>query len=294
MNRIVVMGSSGRLGRMLRASWGLKPNLAFVPIYQYRRPALSNWDLFWSSNVDPADFARSLRNLCPISSHVTSAVAAMIILAGVTPTSGGRLDENTAITRACLLAAQAAGIKRVLIASSSAVYGIDHTGPITEQTLPAPSTEYGRQKFAMEQLCQQPAWRHLEISILRIGNVAGADALMLNHYLNPNAPLPLDVFPNGKSLQRSYVGPMTLAAIFETLLSTQYVLPPVINIAAPLPVYMDDLALAAGVTWRPRWASSTIVQDITLDTSLLQMLHRFGLYDSSPMAMVQQLKKIGL
>src|SRR6201998_2057558 len=40
----------------------------------------------------------------------------------------------------------------VIVASSAAVYGADHDGPISEDAVPAPMSPYGQHKLMMEQL----------------------------------------------------------------------------------------------------------------------------------------------
>jgi UDP-glucose 4-epimerase len=292
---VVVMGSSGRLGRMLRTHWQAKPTLPFHPVYQSRQ---NHTDLIWSAQAGPQAFADSLHAQTPAAAQQDPAAPSqtvMVVLAGVTPSSQGRLDENVPITRACLQAARAAGIRRVLVASSSAVYGTDHPDlPLREDTPLTATSDYGRHKQQVEQLCTDPDWADLQISVLRIGNVAGADALMLNHAQNPAAPLDLDVFANGKSVLRSYIGPGTLAEVFQSLIIAGGALPALLNVSAPMPVYMDDLADAAGITWRARAAPVGLRQHITLDTSVLQTLHRFAPCDSSPQTQYQQMKEIGL
>jgi UDP-glucose 4-epimerase len=43
---------------------------------------------------------------------------------------------------------------RLIVASSAAVYGARHVGPIPENALPAPMSPYGAHKLMMEQLCR--------------------------------------------------------------------------------------------------------------------------------------------
>ncbi len=299
LKHAVVMGSSGRLGRMLRARWYAKPGLPFHPIYQSRDP-LTRADLIWSPQTGPVRFATDLQKILDAAPHPFDGLTyphdiVMVVMAGVTPSSAGNLEDNTPITRACLQAALAANITRVLIASSSAVYGTNHPAmALTENTPLAATSDYGRQKQQMEQLCAAPEWNKLQITVLRVGNVSGADALMLNHAKAPTAVLELDVFADGKSLLRSYIGPETLADVVQSLIMAPGPLPAVLNVSAPRPIYMDDLAQAAGITWRPRPAPENLRQCITLHTNLIETLHRFALCDSSPMTMCQQMKKIGL
>ena len=299
LKHAVVIGSSGRLGRMLRARWRVKPDLPFRPIYQSRDP-LASADLVWSSLTGAAGFATDLQKILGAPRQSVEGVelqndSVMVVFAGVTPSSSGNLEDNTPITRACLQAASAANITRVLIASSSAVYGTTHPdSALTEGMSLTATSVYGRQKQQMEQLCALSEWASLQISVLRIGNVAGADALMLNHAKAPTELLELDIFADGKSLRRSYIGPETLADVIQSLIMAPQPLPKVLNVSAPLPIYMDDLAQAAGIAWRPRAAPEGLRQQITLDTSLIETLHHFALCDSSPSTMCQQMKRIGL
>lgn len=297
MKNVVVIGSSGRLGRMLRASWCACPDLPFRPLFQSRCPPLqpqSEPDLIWSPEDGPHAFAAALHTT--LSTEPSSPMdATMIVLAGVTPSSPGRLEENTPITSACLKAALVAGFRRVLVVSSSAVYGTAHPPhPLCEEAPLIATSNYGRQKKQMEQLCDAPEWAGLEISVLRIGNVAGADALMLNHAKDPAASLDLDVFADGKGVLRSYIGPETLSRVFQSLIRAQRPLPKLLNISAPHPLYMDDLAEAANIAWRPRPAPVGLRHSITLDVTRLETLHRFAPSDSCPRTMLRQMKKVGL
>jgi UDP-glucose 4-epimerase len=46
---------------------------------------------------------------------------------------------------------------RLIVASSAAVYGADHSGPIPENAQPVPMSPYGQHKLMMEQLCRSYA-----------------------------------------------------------------------------------------------------------------------------------------
>jgi UDP-glucose 4-epimerase len=48
----------------------------------------------------------------------------------------------------------AAPESRLIVASSAAVYGADHAGPIAEQAVLTPMSPYGQHKLMMEQLCR--------------------------------------------------------------------------------------------------------------------------------------------
>jgi NAD dependent epimerase/dehydratase family enzyme len=122
---------------------------------------------------------------------------------------------------------------------------------------------------------------------LRIGNVAGADALLTNMA----RPLVIDQFADGRGPLRSYIGAQSLARVLQTLAGRDG-LPEVINVAAPMPVEMADLAQTAGLDWAYRAASVTAVQSITLDSAVLDGLYRFEAAESSAADMVAQWRAV--
>lgn len=213
----------------------------------------------------------------------------IIAYAGVTPGPGIDTALNSALANATLEAAHAAGIGRVLVTSSAAIYGIpSKNAPLTERDVTQPVNDYGRSKQAMEEICGPWRARGLEICCLRIGNVAGADMLLLNGQGARGTPLVIDRFADGEGPFRSYVGPATLARITATLAAHPGPLPPCLNVAAPLPIAMVDLARAAGFDWRWQRAPASAIQRITLDVTRLEALYSFTPTDSDPSAMAEQ------
>jgi UDP-glucose 4-epimerase len=62
----------------------------------------------------------------------------------------------------------------VIAASSAAVYGADHSGPISEEAAPAPMSPYGQHKLMMEQLCKSYAVSFgLRSTVVRLFSVYG-------------------------------------------------------------------------------------------------------------------------
>lgn len=69
----------------------------------------------------------------------------------------------------------AAPESRLIVASSAAVYGAEHTGPIAEQAALAPMSPYGQHKLMMEQLCQSYAVTFgIRSTVVRLFSVYGA------------------------------------------------------------------------------------------------------------------------
>lgn len=206
----------------------------------------------------------------------------MIILAGVTPASGPPLDENAAIAEACVQAAQRAGLSRVLLVSTQAVYGAPEGRGFRETDAPRPVSDYGRTKLEAEEACQAS---DLDVTILRLGNVAGADQLLINaRTATGETPVILDQFSDGATPRRSYIAPDTLAKVLEHIADMDSP-PPVINVAAPVPVTMRALLEAAGVPMRLQPAPASAVKDLTLDCSLLERTFSFAPGDSDPVRM---------
>lgn len=218
----------------------------------------------------------------------TGRAGTMLVLAGVTPSSPGgvELDLNPRIAEACLQAAADSGIARVCLASSSAVYGAGRAVPWREdEALLAQTSAYGAAKRRMEEVGEAWASRGLPVTSLRIGNVAGADALLLNAEVE--GPHFVDRFASGGGPVRSYIGPASLARVIGELVAATE-LPPVLNVAAPAPVAMSDLARAAGGDWRWRPAPAGAVERFTLDCSALNRRVHFAPAESTAVEMVAQ------
>jgi nucleoside-diphosphate-sugar epimerase len=64
-------------------------------------------------------------------------------------------------------------VKKVIYTSSSAVYGVPESNPVTEKTVPAPIEEYGKAKLAGENLCWEYARNGLDVTIVRPRTIVG-------------------------------------------------------------------------------------------------------------------------
>lgn len=278
---VVVVGASGSVGRQLVAHWA---RMGAPVALQWRRAPLAGNPLPalpWNPDDGPGALAAWCAQAGP--------VRAMLVLAGATPRTGGDLAGNAAAADACLAAAQALGIPRVLVASSSAVYGDHLPRPYAEGDTPRPVSDYGRAKLAAEGVCARWRAAGVEVTALRIGNVAGADSLLAPRPgAHPDAPLVIDRYPDGGSPRRSYIGPGTLARVLTDLCALPRPLPAVLNIGAPAPVEMADLARAAGRAWVARPRADMAGRSITLDCGRLWGLVPAPADASDPAAMARQ------
>ena len=143
LSKMAIIGAGGRVGKLLRdAAARLGDERDTELIWFSRTPANQPATLCWSL----ADGSEGLSQQLAASGKPMT----IFLLAGVTSGSDRELAVNTTLAKACLNAAIAAGVSRVLLASSSAVYGWPEETPISEDTVPVRPNPYGLAKLAME------------------------------------------------------------------------------------------------------------------------------------------------
>lgn len=241
MKRALILGANGRIGRLLRT--GLN---GVTPIWQARADADLCFDIMTDTDALRAACARA---------------DVILTLAGTTHHSdAGLADLNVALPRKVLDNAQG---KHVFLMSSAAVYGAQ-SGEMFEGSALRPGNAYGTQKVAMEVLAKA---HKAPCTILRLGNVVGADALLGTGQDN----FTLHSFPDGTTPLRSYIGPRLLGHVLGALMARD-ALPPILNIATPEPVSMADLLRAAGHSWTTAPAPESAIACVSLNTALLQSL----------------------
>ena len=108
----------------------------------------------------------------------------------------------------------------------------------------------------------------IQATMLRIGNVAGADALLGQAGLHRK----LDRFPSGNGPVRFYIGPKGLSSALISLVHciiSGIPLPARLNVAERGGIAMVDLCKAAGleITWQP--APATALEAVVLDVTCL-------------------------
>lgn len=260
--RLLVVGGTGRLGGLLRRAWRQAgAGAGVMPLFAARREGAGG-DLLLDPLACPEALAAALRG-----------ADAVLDLAG--PTSGPpqALAAHAAVVHA-LLAARP-GRMPLIVASSAAVYGRSDLPIVAEAPLD-PASAYGRAKQAMEaELAGQAG-----CCCLRIGNVAGADALL--GVLAPADGRRLHVFADGAGPRRSYIGPQALAIAMARLVRLMVAglpVPPVLNLALPGALAMEDLLRAAGQPWAPVPAPEGVFPRVELDVTPAL---RLGLVPAEP------------
>ncbi len=278
--RILHLGASGRLGRMVSRAFDGPAGRGIEVVAQLRRP---------QDAAEGAAGGGAVAGACvwsPLDGPVPDIgpVDVVIDLTGVTRGDREALALNVELALAAIAAAERLGARAVLLPSSAAVYG---AGPCREDAAPAPLSDYGRAKLAMER-----AVAGRGATCLRIGNVAGADALLGG---NPGGEAAIDRLPDGRGPRRSYVGPEGLARVLAGLArraARGEAMPAALNVAAPGAVAMEDLARAAGLRWRHRPAAPGTIAEVRLDTARLEALVPGAAGPADPAAMVAEWRRL--
>lgn len=245
----LVLGATGRIGRVLRLTWP-----AQLPVmWQARAPqAGGNWAVFAPLD-DPAALRRAASG------------RQILCLAGAVPSRSETLEDNSHLALAAIEAADPG--QRVLLCSSAAVYG-GSSGLLDETTKLRPANAYGQAKAAMETAATtRAAARGVRLCNLRIGNIAGLDAILGGW----RPGFRLDHFADGSSPARSYIGVQTLADCLAGLLIAAE-LPLALNVAQPGATEMGALLDAAGYDWQAQSAGPGALRRVELNTALLQNL----------------------
>ena len=195
--------------------------------------------------LDPAALDESFRD-CEVVFHE----AAIASVAGSLVAPRATNDVNVNGTIEVMLAAARCGVRRVVLAGSSAVYGIPEQLPCREDQLPDPRSPYGASKLAAEHYLHS------------LGRLHGVETVALRYF---------NVIGPGQDPDSEYaaVVPRFIAAVLEGQ-------PPIINGSGDISrdfVFVDDVVEANLLASR---ASSP--SDLTCNiasgarTSLLELL----------------------
>lgn len=163
-------------------------------------------------------------------------------------------DVNVTGTLNVLVAARDAGVKRLVFASSSSVYGDTETLPKSESHVPHPVSPYGVSKLAAEQYCVafQRVW-DIETVCLRYFNVFGPRqdpdsqyaAVVPRFVTAALASEPLHIYGDGEQTRDFTFVENVLNANFRALLAPSAA-GEVLNIAGGDRIAVEELATAIG------------------------------------------------
>lgn len=260
MKRILILGASGKVGRMVVES-----------IPESFSKGIEITKVFRGETIDENSVIWAPGQLMPRSLRADAVVA----LWGVTPGQGKNLEENAALAQDAISLATHVGADRVLHCSSAAVYEPELTY-LSEDRMPNPGGAYGVAKVAMEKAVHAETTEETPVSVsMRIGNVAGADSLFAS--IKRGQDINLDQFPDGKGPERSYISPSDLGRVISALvLADLDELPKVVNVSAPVATEMEAIAREAGCVVNWQSAPETANKRVALDTTRLNNVIALG------------------
>jgi UDP-glucose 4-epimerase len=164
--QILITGGSGFIGRNLCAF--LKAHGHQVTSFDLKENTLKGI-LHIKGDVRDAELVKGICQGHDAIVHLAAQVSA--------PASIDKPEETMAInvegSRNVLEGAKKGGVKRVVLASSAAVYGEKPTTPTRETTALAPMTPYAESKIKMEELATEYVSATLTTCCLRFFNVYG-------------------------------------------------------------------------------------------------------------------------
>lgn len=269
---ILITGSGGRLGKLLRAAHRRDGHGRGEVLFQSRQPGA---DVQWSQG-DPTG--------------VLPHCATLVALWGATSGDEATLEQNSALVDLIFEIARTCRARRVLHLSTAGVYG---PGTALSEISPLhPVSAYGRAKCRMEARIKSylPGATAQHV-ILRLANVVGADSLA--PALRGTGVVRLDRFADGCGPHRSYIAASDVLRVFRKLSGLEAArCPPVLNVAAPKPVDMEALARAARkpVEWQA--PPETAVQNVTLDATRLARLLAPDTLLSRPEALIRDWQEL--
>lgn len=276
---VTILGSNGKLGAVL-ASHARREGLGWR--CQARTAAA---DFNWSGDFDA------------VPDNLFAQGGTLINMIGTTKPDAAVLhDTNVRFVQDLLAKAAQSGVAHVVLASSAAVYG-DGDAPFDETAPLSPMAPYGNSKVAMEQAAlafgtiASPA-----ITILRIGNVAGSDALsrVAQSRNADGTQMHLHRYEDGSAPVRSYIGPHDLFRAIKALTVPHEGAPRIVNITHPQPVALDDMLYAYRACIWPnlRWVDAPVPDGIpkvvTLSADKVQRFVKFDKYPKPAIAFVRQ------
>lgn len=193
--------------------------------------------------------------------------AAVLMLSGITEGSQEDLAENSNIAQRVAAELKARGARLCLFASTQAVYGPAPPDGAPEDVYPEPISEYGAAKLAAEKvLAAALEGSGVQLVILRLGNVVGADQLAasVSRFLNGGPRLKLDRFADQRGPRRSMLTAADLLKLAQRLALIRTPLPRVLNVAAKRSVSMENVLHAASIPFE--WVEAPLAarQDVKM------------------------------
>jgi UDP-glucose 4-epimerase len=226
--KILITGANGRIGKQLAASLAAKHNLVLLT---HRSPTVSSAAKTYSIDLsDPVGLERIFADERP---EVVIHLAAMLGSAcEEDPELAQKINVDATIDLAKIASKYA--VKKLIFASTAAVYHQTELSPTDEASNVNPQSVYGKTKLEAEQaLIKALKGSGVALSILRIFNVYGPgfDSSLVYKLAHSTPEHPV-ILHGLKNYHRDYVHITDVIEAFETLIRQKGENPGTLNIGS--------------------------------------------------------------
>lgn len=259
-----VLGANGKLGKIL---------------CHYARSAGLRWtgqardatcDVQWSARFDE-----------PAAAQLFEPGATVINMIGQTGSDAQTLRRiNVDFVETLLEHATRRQVAHIVLASTAAVYGPGLGLREGDALEPIGTSAYALSKIEMETAARDAAGAKgaPKVTVLRIGNVAGADGLLASAagHVADGTTLKMDQFEDGTAPVRSYISPRELFGAVQAVAAVPKERFRIINVAHPDAIELSDLVeayrshLLPKLDWQYAPATAHALRHVALDVSTLQ------------------------
>ena len=256
-NNTLVLGAGGMIGTILR----------------FNLRARSKDTIFFQSRYDSRDidlvWQMGMNNFSVLERFIfENEIKKIVMLYGGQSFLNTGNDIMMNLIEDCYEIFYQTNIKKVLVASSSAVYADRGANIYSENHPTSDHSPYQNEKSHLETLSKKFFNKFEDLLLMRLTNVLGADSLTRLYVYSKNHDFILNKYNNG-FLKRSYLSPSSLAYVIGELLYTDSKLPFVMNISTYKELSMDQILHGLGISFLENKINND-GHNVILENSLLE------------------------
>jgi UDP-glucose 4-epimerase len=151
-------------------------------------------------------------------------------------------DLNVGSLQVLLEAMRNTGVPKLILSSSSAVYGIVDQSPVSEKTTPRPTNIHGYHKYVAEQLAQAYSVNYsMHVTVLRLFNVCGIGGHGILNILLEKASRGETVKLYGEKQKRDFIHVSDVADAFANIVQVDREFE-VYNVGTGVATSIEDIA----------------------------------------------------
>jgi UDP-glucose 4-epimerase len=212
--RILITGGAGFIGSSIATALAKKKHKLVIYDIHAQDTKIDNIEHVKGDIFDAPHLTNVLKECASVIHLVGSSEAR-------TPQKRPQMsfDLNIRSLQVLLEAMRDGGVPKLILSSSSAVYGIVDQSPVSEKTTPKPTNIYGSHKYIAEQLAEAYSLNYnMHITILRLFNVCGIGGHGILNILLEKASKGESVKLYGEKQKRDFIHVSDVADAFANIL----------------------------------------------------------------------------